>query len=114
MPDQLVSVSLFEDEHDSATKEAWLLIAHTAGEEPKPISEIMPDYQMPPNGIFKVETFASENNWVVVCNQAKQYMNEFGADEGHAVSTANFSFLQEGQVAVVFSWYTNDASNLKD
>jgi len=44
MPHQLISVSLFEDEHDASTRESWLAIAHTAGDEPKPFSEIMPDY----------------------------------------------------------------------
>lgn len=44
MPHQLISVSLFEDEHDAATRETYLVIAHTAGDEPKPLSEIMPEY----------------------------------------------------------------------
>lgn len=114
MPHQLVSVSLFEDEHDEETRESWLLIAHTAGEEPQPISELMPEYQLPSGGIYKVNTFSSENNWVMVFDQAKQHMNSFGADEGHLVSAANFSFEKHGCVAVVYSWSSNDANNLKD
>lgn len=61
MPDQLVSVSLFEEEHDEQTTEIFLCIAHTAGEEPKLISEIATDYIIPEDGFYQVKVFSHES-----------------------------------------------------
>eukprot|EP00352_Strombidinopsis_acuminata_P008927 CAMPEP_0176372360 /NCGR_PEP_ID=MMETSP0126-20121128/25334_1 /TAXON_ID=141414 ORGANISM="Strombidinopsis acuminatum, Strain SPMC142" /NCGR_SAMPLE_ID=MMETSP0126 /ASSEMBLY_ACC=CAM_ASM_000229 /LENGTH=218 /DNA_ID=CAMNT_0017732167 /DNA_START=216 /DNA_END=872 /DNA_ORIENTATION=- len=114
LPHQLTSISLFEQEHDPATKDFFFTVMHTAGEEPKPLAEIHPDCVEGNKYTVSFAATGEDGEWRDVFGDAAQTINQKGATEGHLASISNFSFGEERKVAVIISWARNQESILAD
>ena len=115
MPHQLTGISLFEEEHDPNTREYLFAIMHKAGDEPKPISEVIS--QEAANGNkYSYEIFkgTEQDDWRTVIEKANEHINRLGASEGHVSTISNFSFGQFRKVIVNVSWKRDQESLLVD
>ena len=101
-PHHLVSISLFEDAHPNEGNGMNACITHTAGDEPKPISEKAKS-AAEGKPIYELEIIQETSEWDDMFGKAKATINAKGGSEGHLVSSTNDS-SSEGGVVIVLSW----------
>jgi hypothetical protein len=106
LPEELVTVSLFEDEHGSTNKRINAVVTHTAELLTPPTEE---DEECKEFHDFEMEIYLSTGDWDTVFNQAKTVINHYGAcgDYQHAVASTNTN-TDDGLAVMVLSWYNEE------
>jgi len=67
---ELISISLFEEEHNTDVKIKWCVIAHRA-EQGREKHETMPE-----SPVFTLNSFVEKNDWQLIFDQVMEHLND--------------------------------------
>lgn len=114
-PHQLVSISVFEENHPNENGKQILVVTHTAGKNPQEIEA----KHRPAEGLYAYRTFktkageTSESHLNSAVIEAIEWISSKGPDAGAQISHAIDS-RDHSLVVTAISWYAIHESNLKE